>query len=447
MRSPLGSFSRQWVRPFKPPISTSPVTPASPFHPEHAAMTQRRWAIFGISASLFLTSLFYRASGAVIAPDLTRDLGLDPEDLGLLGAAFFYAFALVQIPLGMVLDRVGARRTMVALNVLGMAGILIFSQAHGLAMGVLGRALLGVGMSANLMGSLLLFTRWFAPTRFATVSGLFLAIGTLGSVAATSPLALLVEVLGWRGSFLALTLVHGILVLGFIILVRDAPEGQATREGISPRLDRPGPSMRPLRRLFSDRSYWAISISIFLRYGAYASIQALWVGPFLMKRLGLAPVLAGNLILMLSFGFILGSPLGGVLSDRLFHSRKNAIFVGSVIAAAGVLIVSTWSGPTCLPLLGALLFTIGFFAAFNQLSYAHIKELMPPEMSGTAMAGINFFTMFGGGAFMHGLGWIMNLMGEGTRGIYSTAFVICGCALLANAVLYLTTRDSIPKRG
>jgi len=410
-------------------------------------MTHKRWAIFGISASLFLTSLFYRASGAVIAPDLTRDLHLDPEDLGLLGAAFFYAFALVQIPLGMILDRVGARRTMVALNVLGMAGILIFSQAHGLAMGVLGRALLGVGMSANLMGSLLLFTRWFAPTRFATVSGLFLAIGTLGSVAATSPLALLVEVLGWRGSFVALTLLHGFLVLGFLVIVRDAPEGQGTTQRTAPRSNSSRSSIRSLKKLFSDRSYWTISLSIFLRYGAYASIQALWVGPFLMERLGLSPVLAGNLILMLSFGFILGSPLGGVMSDRLFHSRKNAIAVGSFITATGVLVIATWSEPVWLPLLGVLLFMTGFFAAFNQLSYAHIKELMPSDMSGTAMAGVNFFTMFGGGAFMHGLGWIMKSMGEGTRGIYSTAFVICGCALFVNGGLYLTTRDSVPKRG
>jgi sugar phosphate permease len=236
-------------------------------------------------------------------------------------------------------------------------------------------------------------------------------------------------------------------VTGFIIIVRDAPEGQTTAEKIPSRSSKSGSSIKSLMRLFSDRSYWAISISIFLRYGAYASIQALWVGPFLMERLGLAPVLAGNMILMLSFGFILGAPSGGILSDRLFHSRKNTIVIGSSITAIGVLIISTWSDPTGLPLLAAILFVIGFFAAFNQLSYAHIKELMPPDMSGTAMAGINFFTMFGGGTFMHGLGWIMKSMGEGTRGIYSTAFIICGCALFVNAGLYLTTRDSIPKRA
>ncbi|MDZ7699743.1 MAG: MFS transporter [Deltaproteobacteria bacterium] len=368
---------------------------------------------------------------------------LDPEDLGLLGAAFFYAFALVQLPLGMVLDRAGARRTMVILNMVGMAGTLIFSQAHSLTMGVLGRALLGIGMSANLMGSLLLLTRWFTPTQFATVSGLFLALGTLGSLGATSPLAVLVALMGWRGSFVVLTLCHAILLFVFILIVRDAPAGYTIPAQIAPRRKASTASMTSLKILFSDWSYWAISMSLFLRYGAYASIQALWAGPFLMEYLGLSPVLAGNLILMLSFGFILGSPSGGIISDRLLHSRKNTVLLGSSITGAGVMVVSAWSEPAWLLLLGILLFLIGFFASLNQVSYAHIKELMPADMSGTAMAGINFFTMFGGGAFMHGLGGIMKSMGEGASGIYSTAFVICGCALFINVGLYLTTRDSV----
>lgn len=410
-------------------------------------MKHQRWAIFGISASLFLTSLFYRASAAVIAPDLSQDLHLDPEDLGLLGAAFFYAFALVQIPLGVVLDRFGARRTMVLLNMAGLAGTLLFAQAHSLSVGVTGRALLGLGMSANLMGSLLLLTRWFQPHQFATVSGLFLALGTLGSVAATSPLAMLVGLLGWRHSFMVLALLHGILILGFILIVRDAPQGQPPPADTSD-----GSHTSPLsalRRLFKDWSYWAISMSIFLRYGAYASIQSLWAGPFLMAYLGLPPLLAGNLILLISIGFILGSPGGGMVSDRLLHSRKKAIVLGSSIAGATVFLISLWDAPAMLPLLGVLLFLLGFSSAFNQVSYAHIKELMPAHMSGTAMAGINFFTMFGGGVFMHSLGGIMkHLSGTQTLSgeLYATAFVICGCALAVNVGLYLTTRDSIPAR-
>lgn len=410
-------------------------------------MSHKRWAIFGVSASLFLTSLFYRASAAVIAPDLSQDLHLGPEDLGLLGAAFFYAFALVQIPLGMVLDRAGARRTMVILNGVGLAGTLLFAQAHTLSAGVTGRALLGLGMSANLMGSLVLLTRWFEPHKFATVSGLFLALGTLGSVAATSPLAMLVGLMGWRNAFMVLALLHAIFILGFILIVRDAPADQQPWAEPSGRAGNSRSSLGSLETLFGNWSYWAISMSIFLRYGAYAAIQSLWAGPFLMEYLGLSPLVAGNLILLISMGFILGSPGGGVISDRLLKSRKKAIVIGSLIASAAIFLVSRWSAPALLPLLGALLFLLGFFAAFNQVSYAHIKELMPPHMSGTAMAGINFFTMFGGGLFMHSLGGVMKyLSGDAAQPgeLYSTAFVICGCAILINAGLYLTTRDTVP---
>jgi MFS family permease len=408
-------------------------------------MQYRRWVIFGICTTLFLMSLFYRASGAVIASDLSRDLHLDPEGLGILGAAFFYAFALVQVPLGIVLDRVGPKRTMILLNLVAMAGGLVFAQAESVTGGVVGRSLLGIGMSANLMGTFVLLTRWFEPARFATLSGLVLGLGTLGSLAATSPLALLVDFLGWRGSFYALAGLNGLLVLGFLFIVRDDPEvSEQPHRMVAQARMRTSP-LRPLRNLFRTWSYWAISWSIFLRYGSYASIQALWAGPFLMEYLGLPTLTAGNLLLLMSFGFILGSPAGGMVSSRLLHSRKRAIILASFIAGLAIFLVSRWDQPVMVPALGAVFFVLGFFAAFNQVSYAHIKELMPQEMSGTAMTGINFFTMVGAGVFIHGLGeLIKHTAGNLSRhtGTYELAFLVCSGAFLLNLVLYITTRDS-----
>ncbi len=117
-----------------------------------------RWTIFSLCALLFISSQFYRASNAIIAPDLQRDLGLSAEALGLLTALFFYTFALVQLPLGPCLDRVGARRTMAFLTLIGSAGAWIFASAKTFQGAAFGRILLGLGMSANLMGSMKLFT-------------------------------------------------------------------------------------------------------------------------------------------------------------------------------------------------------------------------------------------------------------------------------------------------
>jgi MFS family permease len=395
-------------------------------------------------------SMFYRVSSAIIAPDLTRDLQLNPEELGLLGGVFFYAFALVQLPLGLLLDRVGARLTMVLLNFIGTSGGLIFAHAADLTEAVMGRGLMGLGMAANLMGPFKLFTLWFDPGKFATLSGLMIAIGTLGSMAATSPLALLVQGLGWRGSFYCLTALHFLLILCLLIFARET----AADLPVAPRPVRessPGRSaLKSMKTLFSSWNYWAISLSIFARYGTYVSIQGLWAGPFLMQSLKLSPVRAGNLLLMLSIGYILGCPLGGVLSDRFFRSRKWTLIFGLTISTATTYVLARWQADSLLLMLGAVFFAMGFFNGFNQLSYAHIIGLMPGEMSGTAMAGVNFFTMIGGGAFIHGLGRVIkemtpSLSSQGDA--YRAAFMICFMTLLVALALYVTTRDCASSRS
>lgn len=389
-------------------------------------------------------SQFYRASSAIIAPSLVRDLNLSHQALGLLGAAFFYSFALVQIPLGLFLDKVGPRIIMTAFNLIGVSGAVIFGGAGGMVGGVIGRALLGLGMAANLMGPLKLFTNWFNPRKFATLSGLLISLGTLGSLAATSPLAVLVEGLGWRKSFYALAGLNAFFTICLMIIVRDTPSG-TTSPPLFQKITPVPAAFASVKSLFSNRNYWAISLSTFLRYGSYASIQALWAGPFLMEFLGLSPVTAGNLLLMLSIGLIFGSPFGGMLSDRILRSRKGTIIIGLSISSVTIFLFSQWRSTTYLILLGVLLFAIGFFNSFGQVMYAHIKELMPDEMSGRAMSGVNFFTMMGGGVFIHLLGGVMGHIGAQHTNAgegYRTSFLICSAAFLLATAFYSTTKES-----
>ncbi len=328
---------------------------------------------------------------------------------------------------------------------MAVIGGIIFAHAGGLTGGVIGRGLLGLGMAANLMGTLKLFTKWFDLNKFATITGLLLSMGALGTLAATTPLALLVQALGWRGSFYALAALNAFLATCFWILVRDTPLDKRLPSNTPLDRTRPPSAWASMKALFTTWNYWAISFSIFLRYGSFASIQALWAGPFLMVYLGLPAVTAGNLLLMISAGFILGSPLGGMLSDRVLKSRKRTLIFALFIMAAAIFTLAQWHGTSHLLALAVILFLIGFFASFNQLSFAHIMELMPQEMSGTAMTGINFFTMMGAGLFIHSLGAVMQRtapsLSEGGEA-YRTAFLICFAAILLALALYFTTRDS-----
>jgi MFS family permease len=127
----------------------------------------RRWIVFILATSLFFLSQFYRTSNAVIASELIRDLSLDTEGLGLMSASFFYAFAITQIPISLLLDKVGPRRLMTFLTLLGILGAVTFSLADSLSLGLIGRILLGIGMACNLMGTFKLLTEWFEPLRIS----------------------------------------------------------------------------------------------------------------------------------------------------------------------------------------------------------------------------------------------------------------------------------------
>jgi MFS family permease len=250
----------------------------------------RRWIVFILATSLFFLSQFYRTSSAVIASELIRDLSLDTEGLGLMSASFFYAFAITQIPISLLLDKIGPRRLMTFLTLLGILGAVIFSLADSLSLGLFGRILLGVGMACNLMGTFKLLTEWFEPLIFATLTGLVVATGTFGNIMATTPLVMLVERIGWRQSFQLIAAINLVLVLTLYIVVRDRPS-DAIRNGAG---KAPSISFKQaffnLAMLLKDRDYWIISVASFVRYGTFAAFQALWAGPFLREVMGYSAV-------------------------------------------------------------------------------------------------------------------------------------------------------------
>jgi len=408
----------------------------------------KRWFIVGICSLLFLVSMFYRVSNAVISPQLIDEFGLSSDELGLLTASFFYAFAFFQIPVGLLLDRFGARTIMTTFSVMGGIGAMVFARSTGINGLICGRILLGIGMSCNLMGSLKLFTEWFRPSEFATLSGFILAVGTLGNMMATSPLVLLIDSIGWRASFSIIGMITILLAVCFFTIVRDNPEGLKSNLHLTKIKKVQAPLFYSIKTVFSNPNYWAISGGTLIRYGTYAAVQALWAGPFLMTILHISPIATGNLLFILNIGFVAGSPIGGFLSDRIICSRKKIIIAGLILMALSLLALALYEH-THLVWLGLIFFFMGFGSSFCQIMYAHIKELMPSHMAGTAMTGVNFFTMMGAGIFTHGFGKILDLQlfaklppGMG----YRMAFFMCFIGLLTAVALYIKTKDAFVQK-
>jgi len=411
-------------------------------------LLSRRWSIFITASLLFALSQFYRATNAVIAPDLVEDLRLDTEGLGLISAAFFYAFALIQIPLGIVLDRVGPRRTMSVLSLVAVCGALVFSWSDSLAGGLVGRILMGIGMSCNLMGTLKLLTLWFESASFATLSGIVLAIGTMGNVAATTPLVLLVRWCGWRWALSIIAGINLVLVVIFYRVVRDRPRGETQVSLPTETYDPLRETLSGMRGLLKMREYWIISCAAFFRSGVFAAFQALWAGPYLMGVLGLDALDAGNLLFLINVGMVLGSLGWGALSDRILKTRKWVVLSVVLMLAVCLFLTAILPPGTGYPILALLFFSIGFFGGGGIVVFAHIKDLTPIELAGTAMTGVNFFTMIGAALFLQGLGAFMQrLYPNASQGpeAFKSAFIFCSVCLALGAFVYLLTRDSRAK--
>jgi predicted MFS family arabinose efflux permease len=261
---------------------------------------------------------------------------------------------------------------------------------------------------------------------------------------ATTPLVILVDQMGWRSGFQLIALISFLMTFLFYIIVRNRPLQGTSDSGYAAPSMSIGQAVNNMRKLFKQKDYWIISFATFGRYGTFAAFQALWAGPYLMEVVGLSPLATGNLILLLNVGMIIGSPFWGALSDRLFKTRKWVIVGGTFSIAATILFLAKIPVDTPLTALGLLFFGFGFFNATGILMYPHIKELMPVEMSGGAMTGINFFTMTGPAVFLQGLGALMQkLYPSASRSpeAFNAAFIVCIACLGLIASLYCFTNE------
>ncbi|HNQ02237.1 MAG TPA: MFS transporter [Syntrophales bacterium] len=408
----------------------------------------RRWVLFAAVSVLFGLSMFYRSAIAVLAPDLLRDVPMDVGTLGLVSAAFFYTYALFQIPGGLLLDRFDPARVMTAFYGFALAGVILFSVAESPGVLILGRLLTGAGMACGFIGALKILSLKFPPDRFATLSGIIVSVGNLGIVFATTPLVLWAQGLGWRTTFGFVGIVHLALVLAFFLSWREGRGNipHAMEGGITA----PDGMMQGLRLALQDRQVRLISASAFIRYGILAAVQGLWGGPYLMDVMGCSPVTAGNLLFLLTLGVIIGNPATGFLSDRVLKKRKGIVVValaGCSLVLAALAFVPV-GAPRWVP--AALFSLFGLFAGTGSLPYAHLKELTPPERSATALTVLNFSAVVGAGVFMQGLGVLLETL-HPTSALsieaFRDAFLACAACMAAATALYGSTRESLSGPG
>jgi len=395
--------------------------------------------IFSILSALFALSMFFRVSNAVIAPNLVRDLSLDAEALGILGGAYFYSFALLQIPMGPMLDRIGPRMVVTVFPLIGGLGSFLFAFGGSFPSVFIGRILIGVGMASVMMSTMKIFIERFPSEKFSTLLGITISIGTLGSFLAASPLAYFALTIGWRTTFI---LAGGVVVLlAFSIFGVLGGEKKKEERHIFKSSSKPAIGIiQSIRLLLGSLAFWQVGAVAFFRYGTFIGLQGLWLGPYLIDVKGYSPVQAGYSLTFLAIGAIVGSPVAGRLSDRTFYSIKGVTLWGLSLYSLSLLSLIAIIRLKSPFLDGLVFFLIGFFCSFGMLLYSHAKELFPVAISGTVLTGVNFFTMAGGAFFMPVLGKVIESFPRTNHAYppqaYRLSFLICFLGMIGSLVFY-----------
>jgi MFS family permease len=395
--------------------------------------------VFAPFAAGYYLSYFYRYINAVIANDLVRDFGLAPADLGWLTSAYFLSFALFQVPLGVLLDRFGPRRCAATLMCVAGLGALLFGLARDLATLSAARALIGLGVSAGLMGSIKAFTLWFPRDRQTALTGAMIGIGSIGTLSATAPAEALLGPLGWRALFfgLAALSVGAALLIFLVVPEREVPgRTESWREQFA-----------AVGRIYARLDFWRLALPLVVSQGIFQALQGLWFAPWLADVHGLDRRAAADTLFLSAFAYLVASLSLGRVADALARRGISQLR----LYQGGMLLTAVAFVPIALGLHDGLFVVLALFAATSIaaiIAYTLVTQLVPLAQSGRVTTASNVLLFSASFAFQWGVGAVLGLWpasaGRYDPEGYRVAFGILLAAQAAAAAWLLTAREGKP---
>ncbi len=413
------------------------MVPQSPHPPVPPA--PHRWFVFGAIASVYFFVYFHRVAPSVIVPDLMKEFQADATDLGLMASMYFYLYALEQPLVGYLSDLIGPRRVVGIWSLAATAGCLLFALSPTLGWASVGRGLIGLGVGGVFIPGMKAFSQWFPKSEFSGLVGLFLAVGNLGALCATSPLAWVAQSAGWRSTFLFL----GILTLALAVLIllklKDFP-GDAPCQESQGKTSSPG--LPGLRGVISSARFWILFSIFFGGFGSYGTLQSLWATSFLMSKMEMGRLQASLINTLLPLGLILGAPVLGRFADRAGRWRLE-LLLG--LAWSQTLLWGLLATGAVLGILSACLvfFLFGFTAGGLATSFwGVVRQSTPAQSLGATTGFLNPAPFLGSGLLQVATGAVLDRVGR-TGEIYSSAayqeaFLVClGAAFLPSLTAFI----------
>jgi MFS family permease len=360
----------------------------------------RLWRVTLPFLAGYFVSYLYRSVNAIIGPEIARELGLSAAGLGLLSGIYFFAFAVFQLPLGVLLDRYGPRRVNATLLLVAAMGGSWFALGHTATELTAARALIGLGVSGCLMSAFSAFALWYPPERIAGMSGFAFATGMLGAVAASVPLEMAMRVLHWREIF---ALIVALTMVVSLVLYLVVPE----RAVVRPRGSITG-QLRGFAALARDAAFWRVALCIGATQFAAVALSTLWVATWLRDIAGYGAKEIARALLLFSLAMIVGYVGFGRAADSRTRQGKSTVplLIGGLAAASCCLLLAALGVRT-----GALALWCSFFTAATavMLSYSIFSRRYPKEMVGRVNTALNVFVFIGMFSGQWTVGLILNL--------------------------------------
>lgn len=389
----------------------------------------------------------------VISSDLMQSLDLGPDQMGMLGSSYLYAYAGVQLFSGLIAARLGPRKTMSILFMITAIGCGVFAISQGIIMASLGRALCGMGMAATMTSAITLFGRWYPASIYARLTAWLFSIGGMGAFIATSPLSLLNQQIGWRGTYLSIGIITALASLAAFIIVRDWPASGAPGIGL---LHSGGKQIKPnitlamigqgLKKAVKLKDFWKLCSWYACMSGIFYAFHGLWGGPYLTDVYQLSKAQVGGVLSVGAVGFVVGNPLVTWLCERYLKSYRLGLGYSCLVGLAAIAILLLLNSKMNLPLLYLVTLLLGMAAnAPNAIGYAAARTLFGARLVGT-VGGILGFCAFIGGACLQVLCGVLLGLGQSKGYNVSSAYVLAfipflPCALWATYATFSLTES------
>jgi MFS family permease len=392
-----------------------------------------------VGSLFFFYAWILRVSPSVMVEELMRDFAVGGAILGNLSALYFYGYAGMQIPVGLLLDRFGPRRLMTVAATLVAVACLLFAWSDGLAGASVTRFLIGAGCAFSLVGAMAVAGQWFPRQRFALLAGLAMMFGMVGGVFGQAPLRLAVDASDWRTTMASVAVIGFGLALAAWLFVRDRRRGSG---GV-------GVVIEGLRRVGANRETWLNAVAGLGSTGPLLAFAGLWGVPYLQAVYGIDRVAAGSVTSVTFIGWGVGAPLIGWLSDHV-GNRRTPLIAGLILSTLSLVAILYVPG---VPLwgVGVLCFGIGFGGSAQIVCFALVREHNPPQLSGTAIGMVNALVTGAGALFQPTVGWLLDLSWDGVLvdgarvysiGAYDTAFAVLVVGCVVGILCAIAMRES-----